>query len=599
MWRGAPNMDSLVALSATASFLYSLTMTWGIAMHGGGGAHALFYESAAVVVALVSVGKYLEERSQEKTQEAIGRLMRLAPDTALRVEADGTREVPVAEVRIGDCLLVKPGERIPLDGCVVAGSGHVNEAMLTGESLPVGKTIGEMVIGGCISVDGALTVRVTHIGEDTTLAKIIRFVEEAQGRKAPISKVADRVSGFFVPLVMIVALGAAGIWMFCGADFSFALRIFTCVLVIACPCALGLATPIALMVGTGMGASHGILVRSGAALELAQQVKTVLLDKTGTLTCGTPTLTDVVLVPGTSGTESDLLKTACALESLSQHPLAQAVCAAATARDLPSPAATNEPSAVTDFVNHPGRGLTGYDANHRPIYAGNVTLMEEHGIDVVPCAREAGVLRAQGKTLIFVARDQTLLGLLALADTLRPDARDAVAAMRAMGLHTVLLTGDHQAAADYIGRAVGVDEQVAEVRPTEKAAVVQRHQRDGRRVMMVGDGINDAPALVQADVGCAIGNGSDIAIDSADMVLMKTDLMDVVRALRLGRLTLRHIKQNLFWAFAYNVLGIPIAAGVLYPATGLLLSPMIGGLAMSLSSLFVVGNALRLKRQPL
>ena len=585
---GNPNMDTLVALSATASFLYSLVMTYLISDNAHY-AHSLYFESAAVIVALVSVGKYLEARNQEKTKDAIARLMRLAPDTAVLVDENGQWEVPLSRVRVGDTVLVKPGARVPLDGVVSSGHGSVNEAMLTGESLPVEKTEGDEVIGGSVSVDGAFYVRVTRVGADTTLAKIIRFVEDAQGKKAPISKTADRVAGVFVPAVIAVALLAFVIWLLCGAAFSFALKIFTSVLVIACPCAMGLATPTAIIVGTGLGASKGILVRSGEALEITHKVSTVLLDKTGTVTQGEPAVTDVI------GLELDgqaLLGLAAALEKLSDHPLSAAVCAAAAARGA-------EAAAITDFESLSGRGLTARDAEGRLLLAGNARLMAEHNVPLAACEQELARLQAQGKTVVIVARDQQALGLLAIADTIKPDAAAAVAALRGMGVRTVLLTGDNTAAAQHIGAAAGVDEVVAEVLPTEKAEIIRRYQQQGGVVMMVGDGINDAPALTQADVGCAIGSGSDIAIDSADIVLMKSELMDVCRAIRLSRLTIRNIRQNLFWAFCYNTLGIPVAAGVLYPSLHLLLSPMIGAVAMSLSSLFVVTNALRLKGKKL
>lgn len=582
---GNPNMDTLVALSATASFLFSVVMTFAITDNPHA-VHNLYYESAAVVVALVSVGKYLESHSKEKTKDAITGLIRLTPDRALLLDGGVQREVPTEQVAVGDVLLVKPGARVPLDGVVIDGAGSVNEAMLTGESLPVQKEAGSEVIGGSVSVDGALTVRVTRVGADTTLAQIVRFVEEAQGKKAPIAKVADKVAGVFVPIVLAVALVAAVVWLIGGAEVAFALRIFTSVLVIACPCAMGLATPMAIIVGTGLGATHGILVRSGEALEVTHKVTVAVLDKTGTLTEGRPTVTDIV-----AAQEDEVLGTALALEVLSEHPLARAIGEAAAVRGL-----TAEP--VTAFQNVSGRGLTAQDAAGRRLLAGNAALLAENG--VAPDAAlqaEAARLQSEGKTVIFVRRGDGATGLIAVADTLKADAAEAVAQLKTMGVRPVLLTGDNAAAARYIGRAAGIDadDVIAEVLPTEKAAVVQRYQQRGEVVMMVGDGINDAPALVQADVGCAIGGGSDIAIDSADVVLMKQELCDVARVIRLGRRTLRTVKQNLFWAFCYNTLGIPVAAGVLYPAFHLLLSPMIGALAMSLSSLFVVTNALRLK----
>lgn len=583
LFHGNPNMDTLVALSATASFLYSLVTTFLITDNAMF-VHSLYYESAAVIVALVSVGKYLEANSKEKTKAAITGLMELRPDTAVLVDENGQWEVPASMIKVGDTVLVKPGARVPLDGVVSSGEGSVNEAMLTGESLPAEKRPGGEVIGGSVCLDGALYVRVTRIGEDTTLSKIIRFVEDAQGKKAPISRTADRVAGVFVPAVMAVALLAAAVWLITGQEFSFALRIFTSVLVIACPCAMGLATPTAIIVGTGLGARSGILIRSGEALETAHRAEVVIFDKTGTLTEGKPEVTDIL-----AENERALLKAAYALESLSAHPLAAAICGEAAARDC----AEAEP--VTQFENVSGRGISARDAQGEALLAGSAAFMEERGISCGGFSEPLARLQAQGKTVVFAARGGALLGLIALSDRLKPDSAEAVSELKAMGLRTVLLTGDNRAAAEYIGAMAGVDEVEAEVLPIEKAQAVKRRQEKGRTVMMVGDGINDAPALSQADIGCAVGGGSDIAIDSGDIVLMRARLVDVGRAIRLSRMTIRNIKQNLFWAFCYNTLGIPIAAGVLYPAFGLLLSPMIGALAMSLSSLFVVTNALRLK----
>lgn len=582
-----PNMDTLVALSASASFLYSLVMTFLIS-DDAHYVHSLYYESAAVVVALVSVGKYLEAGSQKKTKDAIEKLIALAPDTAVLVDENGRWEVPASMIKPGDTVLVKPGARVPLDGVVQSGGGSVDEAMLTGESMPVEKTEGSEVIGGSVSVSGAMFVRVTRVGEDTTLAKIIRFVEDAQGKKAPISRTADRVAGVFVPAVMAVALIAAAAWLIAGKDFAFALEIFTSVLVIACPCAMGLATPTAIIVGTGIGAQHGILIRSGEALETTHGVTAVVLDKTGTVTEGKPAVTDVV-----SGDADALQRAIWPLERLSDHPLARAVC------DFASERGWEAPEPATDFESVPGRGLAGTDAAGRRVLAGNAEFLAERGVDASAFARDIARLQSEGKTAVCAALDGEALGVVGIADTIKPDAAEAVAALRAMGVRTVLLTGDSRAAAEYIGAQAGVDEVIAGVLPTQKAEAVAGIQSRGGKVMMVGDGINDAPALVQADVGCAIGSGSDIAVDSADVVLMRPELMDVKRTLRLGRMTIRNIKQNLFWAFCYNTLCIPVAAGVLYPAFGLLLSPMLGAAAMSLSSLFVVTNALRLKGRKL
>lgn len=583
---GSPNMDTLVAVSASASFLYSLVMTFLIT-DDPHAVHGLYYESAAVVVALVSVGKYMESASKEKTKDSITKLMALAPDTALLADENGLWETPVSMVKVGDRVLVRPGARVPLDGVVTEGEGSVNEAMLTGESMPVAKTAGSEVIGGSVSVDGALYVRVTRVGEDTTLAQIIRFVEDAQGKKAPISRTADKVAGVFVPVVMAVALLSGIVWMLTGAEFSFALKIFTSVLVIACPCAMGLATPMAIIVGTGLGARHGILIRSGEALEITHKADVVIFDKTGTVTEGRPVVTDIVSDDGDA-----MLKAALSLERLSDHPLSKAVCEYAEGRELVA-------SPVSDFDSVAGRGLAGTDGAGKRIFAGNGAFMAENGVESGGFAEDGRRLTAEGKTVIAVGRDGAVIGLIAVADSIRPEAAETVAALRSMKVKTVLLTGDNAAAAEYIGKKAGVDEIEAEVLPTEKAEVVKKYQDMGHTVMMVGDGINDAPALTQADVGCAIGSGSDIAIESADVILMRSRLNDVSGAIKLSRLTIRNIRQNLFWAFCYNVIGIPIAAGVLYPSLHLLLSPMIGALAMSLSSLFVVTNALRLKGKKL
>ena len=581
---GNPNMDSLVAIGSACSFAYSVVMTFLISDDPHAYVHNLYYESAAVVLTLVSLGKFLESRNMQKTKGAITALMRLSPDTAIL--ADSGNEVPTKSLKNGDVVLVKPGARVPADGMVTQGESSVNEAMLTGESLPVEKTAGSEVIGGSVNLNGALYVQVTRTGEDTTLARIIRFVEDAQGKKAPISKTADKVTGVFVPVVMGIAVLAAVAWAIAGQPFAFVLRVFTSVLVIACPCALGLATPTAIMVGTGLGARHGILIRSGEILEITHSVDTVVLDKTGTVTRGEPAVTSVV--PYQCGGDT-LLTIAAAVESVSAHPLAAAITAYASSQGL---GALPKPES---FENLSGKGLRAV-LNGETVLGGNRRLLEEAGVDVTPLLKEAERLSNQGQTPMFFAKGGVLLGLISVADSVKETSAAAIARMKELGIRTVLLTGDNHAAADHIGRLVGVDQVVAEVLPEEKAGVIQRLQAEGRKVMMVGDGINDAPALTQAEVGCAIGSGSDIAIESADIVLMRDDLQDVPRALRLSSLTLRDIKQNLFWAFCYNTIGIPIAAGLLYLFGGPLLSPMFAGAAMSLSSVCVVGNALRLGR---
>ena len=587
LFHGNPNMDSLVAIGSGCSFAYSLVMTFLISDAPQTYVHNLYYESSAVVLTLVSLGKFLESRNMQKTKGAITALMQLAPDTAIL--ADSGREVPTASLKVGDTVLVKPGARIPADGSVTEGESSVNEAMLTGESMPVEKDPGSEVIGGSVNQNGVLYVRVTRTGDDTTLSRIIRFVEDAQGKKAPISKTADKVAGVFVPTVITIALLAAVAWAIAGEPFSFVLRVFTSVLVIACPCALGLATPTAIMVGTGLGARHGILIRSGEILEITHSVDTVVLDKTGTVTQGTPAVTEIV--PWETSEEA-LLNTAAAVEAVSSHPLADAITACARERGIQLQARPES------FENLSGRGLKA-TLEGKTVLAGNRRLLQEHGVDPAPLQDRAEALSAQGQTPMYFALDGRLLGLISVADPVKETSADAIQRMKESGIHTVLLTGDNRAAAEHIGALVGVDEVIAEVLPEEKAGVVEKLQAQGRTVMMVGDGINDAPALTAATVGCAIGSGSDIAIESADIVLMRSDLQDVPRALRLSALTLRDIKQNLFWAFCYNTIGIPIAAGLLYLFGGPLLSPMFAGAAMSLSSVCVVGNALRLGRAKL
>lgn len=586
LFHGNPNMDSLVAIGSACSFAYSVVMTFLIDydVHY---VHNLYYESAAVVLTLVSLGKFMESRNMQKTKGAITALMRLSPDTAIL--ALSGREVPTKDLRVGDLVLVKPGERVPVDGIVTEGESSVNEAMLTGESMPVEKHPGSEVIGGSVNQNGVLTVKVSRTGEDTTLSRIIRFVEDAQGKKAPIARVADKVAGIFVPVVMTIAALAAVAWAIAGQPLSFVLRVFTSVLVIACPCALGLATPTAIMVGTGLGAKHGILIRSGEILEITHSVDTVVLDKTGTVTEGKPAVTKLTAI---GCKEEDLLRTAAAVEAVSAHPLAESICAYAKEKGL-----ENLPKPET-FENLSGRGLKA-TVEGQTVLAGNHRLLEEQGVDATPLVSQADALAAQGQTPMYFARNGVLLGLISVADPVKETSLTAIEKIKKSGIHTVLLTGDSRAAAEHIGSLVGVDEVIAEVLPEEKAGVVQKLQSEGRKVMMVGDGINDAPALTAATVGCAIGSGSDIAIESADIVLMRDDLMDVQRSLRLSGLTLRHIKQNLFWAFCYNTIGIPIAAGALYLFGGPLLSPMFAGAAMSLSSVCVVGNALRLGRAKL
>ncbi|MFR1832625.1 MAG: heavy metal translocating P-type ATPase [Lachnospiraceae bacterium] len=584
--KGNPNMDSLVAIGTGSAFIYSLVMTIGI-FKNPMNAHHLYYESAAVVVTLVMLGKYMESRSKGKTSEAIRKLMELAPDTAILYENGTETEMKTEMVLPGQHILIKPGSRIPLDGTVVRGSSSVDESMLTGESVPVEKELGDTVIGGSMNYNGAMEVEVTRTGSDTTLSKIIKMIEDAQGKKAPISKLADKVAGVFVPTVMVIAVVAALLWLVIGGkDIAFVLTIFVAVLVIACPCALGLATPTAIMVGTGVGASQGILIKSGEALEICHKVDTVILDKTGTITEGKPKVTDVITLEE-GRTKEEILSFAASCEQMSEHPLGQAIVEKAKEDGL----SLKMPE---EFASITGSGIEAV-LNGQRISVGNRRLLEKMNLKPDGQAeKEYGA--SQGKTPMYLCIDGRLAGMICVADTIKDTSRDAIDKLKSAGIKVYMVTGDNRQTAEYIGRQAHVDEVLAEVLPEDKAAQVSRLQKEGKTVMMVGDGINDAPALVQADVGCAIGSGSDIALESGDIVLMKSDLMDVYRAVKLSKATIRNIKQNLFWAFFYNSLGIPVAAGVLYLFGGPLLSPMFGGFAMSLSSVCVVGNALRLRR---
>ena len=587
LFKGNPNMDSLVAIGTGSAFLYSLVMTATIPanhMH----AHQLYYESAAVVVTLVMLGKYMESRSKGKTSEAIRKLMELAPDMAILLEDGVEREIATAQVQSGQHIIIKPGSRIPLDGIIVQGASSIDESMLTGESIPVEKHVGDSVIGGSMNFNGAMEVQVTHTGEDTTLSKIIRMIEEAQGKKAPISKLADRVAAVFVPTVIVIAVVAALLWWLVGGkDLAFVLTIFVSILVIACPCALGLATPTAIMVGTGVGASHGILLKSGEALEICHKVNAVVLDKTGTITEGKPKVTDIMVLDSAYGRE-DILTIAAGCEQMSEHPLGQAIVEAAHQEGL----ALIRPE---QFESLTGAGiLATYRGKETGI--GNFRLLNQLQVTLTPeVSARAEQLAMQGKTPMYLVVERQLAGIICVADTIKKTSIMAIEKIKQMGIEVYMLTGDNQQTADYIGAQAHIDHVIAQVMPEDKAGAVADLQKNGKTVMMVGDGINDAPALVQADVGCAIGSGSDIALESGDVVLMKSDLMDVYRAIRLSRATIRNIKQNLFWAFFYNILGIPVAAGILYLFGGPLLSPMIGGFAMSLSSVCVVSNALRLR----
>lgn len=583
LFRGHPNMDSLVAIGTGSAFIYSLVMTVMIPSDPSA-VHNLYYESSAVVVTLVMLGKYMESKSKGKTSEAIKKMMELAPDTAVRLVDGKEEQVQIDQIAVGDILLIRPGSRVPLDGKVVGGNSSVDESMLTGESIPVEKDLDDLVIGGSLNYNGSLQVEVTHTGSDTTLSKIIKLMEDAQGRKAPISKLADRVAGYFVPTVLVIAVLAAVIWALTGQELAFVLTVFVSVLVIACPCALGLATPTAIMVGTGLGATHGILIKSGEALEIAHKVDTVVLDKTGTVTLGQPR---VVRIVSRNLPKEKLLEIAAACEVPSEHPLGQAIVREAAEQDL-------KLEKAEDFQSVTGQGIRA-SYQGQTILVGNARMMEAAGVDIAVLEAESESAAEKGQTPMYVVADQVLEGFISVADTVKENSAEAISQIKGLGVQVYMLTGDHQKTADHIGSLVHVDHVIAQVMPGDKAAVVQKLQDEGKRVMMVGDGINDAPALAQADVGVAIGSGSDIAIESGDIVLMKSDLMDVYRAIRLSKGTIRNIKQNLFWAFIFNSLGIPVAAGVLHAFGGPLLNPIFAGLAMSFSSVFVVSNALRLK----
>ncbi len=583
LFRGHPNMDSLVAIGTGSAFVYSLVMTVLIPSDPSA-VHNLYYESSAVVVTLVMLGKYMESKSKGKTSEAIKKMMELAPDTAVRLVDGKEEQVQLDQVAVGDILLIRPGSRVPLDGKVVSGNSSVDESMLTGESIPVEKDLDDQVIGGSLNYNGSLQVEVTHTGSDTTLSKIIKLMEDAQGRKAPISKLADQVAGYFVPTVLAIAVLAAVIWALTGQELAFVLTVFVSVLVIACPCALGLATPTAIMVGTGLGATHGILIKSGEALEIAHKVDTVVLDKTGTVTLGQPR---VVRIVSRDLPKEQLLTIAAACEVPSEHPLGQAIVREAAEQGVKLEETEN-------FQSVTGQGIrAGYQG--QTVLVGNVRMMDAAGVDISSLEAESESAASKGQTPMYVVIDQVLAGFISVADTVKENSAEAISQIKRLGIQVYMLTGDHQKTADHIGSLVHVDHVVAQVMPGDKAAVVQKLQEEGKKVMMVGDGINDAPALAQADVGVAIGSGSDIAIESGDIVLMRSDLMDVYRAIRLSKGTIRNIKQNLFWAFIFNSLGIPVAAGVLHAFGGPLLNPIFAGLAMSFSSVFVVSNALRLK----
>ena len=594
LWHRAPNMDSLIAVGSSAAVLYGIVALYAIGWGLGHGDTALveryamdlYFESAAMIVTLITLGKFLEARSKGKTGQAIARLMDLSPKTATVLRDGQEVTIPTQEVQVGDLLLIRPGSALPVDGVVVSGVSSVDESPLTGESIPVDKGEGDRVMSGCLNGAGVLTVRATQVGQDTTLSQMIALVEEAASSKAPISRLADRVAGIFVPVVMGIALVTALVWLVSGHTVAQALTSAVAVLVISCPCALGLATPVAIMVGTGVGAQNGILIKSAQALEQLGKVSCIVLDKTGTITQGKPQVTDVYPVGQLS--QQQLLTIAASLEHPSQHPLGQAIVAHAQAQNLSL-------QEVTDFQAVHGKGVTG-TLQGLPFLAGNGAMMEEAGVNLSPVAQHTQELTGKGHTPLYFAQGTTLVGVIGVADTVKPTSAQAVAELHKLGLEVVMLTGDHPATAQAIAQEVGVSQVIAQVLPTEKEGHIAQLQAQGHQVAMVGDGINDAPALARAEVGIAIGAGSDIALDSADLVLMKSDLLDAVTAVRLSRATLRNIKENLFWAFCYNAICIPVAAGVFYPLFHLQLSPMLASAAMSLSSVCVVTNALRLRR---
>ena len=587
---GAPNMDTLVALGSSASFVwstYAVFVMTDAQLHGDGARvmeymMELYFESAAMILTLITVGKMLEARSKGRTTDALKSLMKLAPQTATLLRDGSEVTVPIGQVRRGDQFVVRPGENIPVDGLVLEGASAVNESALTGESIPVDKAPGDAVSAATVNQSGFLRCEATRVGEDTTLSQIIRMVSDAAATKAPIAKIADRVSGVFVPAVIAIAVVTTAAWLLLGRDLAFALARGISVLVISCPCALGLATPVAIMVGNGLGAKNGILFKTAASLEAAGRTQIVALDKTGTITRGEPEVTD--LLPAEGVTEGELLTLAAALEQKSEHPLARAVLAYAAARQL-------DPPEVTDFAALPGNGLTAKLAG-RSVYAGSFSFIQTQAPVPAALAGQAQALAEQGKTPLFFGGEGRLLGVIAVADTIKEDSPDAIRQLQAMGIRVVMLTGDNQRTAEAIGRQAGVDQVIAGVLPDGKESVIRALSEKGK-VAMVGDGINDAPALTRAGTGIAIGAGTDVAIDAADVVLMNSRLSDVPAAIRLSRATLRNIHENLFWAFIYNVIGIPLAAGLLIPL-GLTLNPMFGAAAMSLSSFCVVSNALRL-----
>ena len=581
----SPNMDSLIAVGTSAAFLYSVFGMYKIATGDTSYAMHLYFEAAVTILTLITLGKYLEAISKGKTSEAIKKLMGLAPKTATIIREGNEIVIPIDEVVVGDIILVKPGEKLPVDGEVIEGSTAIDESMITGESIPVEKIVGSNVIGASINKTGFIKYKATKVGGDTALSQIIKLVEDAQGSKAPIAKMADVISAYFVPIVIGLAIFSAIAWLIAGETPVFALTIFISVLVIACPCALGLATPTAIMVGTGKGAENGVLIKGGEALEITHKINTIVFDKTGTITEGKPVVTDIV----SRGKENNiLLALAASAEKGSEHPLGEAIVRAAIEKNI-------ELKSLENFNAIPGHGIEVVIENES-ILLGNLKLMKERSIDIGELRGEADRLANEGKTPMFIAINNSLEGIIAVADTVKPSSINAIKELHNMGIKVAMITGDNKKTAEAIAKQVGIDIVLSEVLPEDKANEVKKLQGKDDKVVMVGDGINDAPALAQADIGIAIGSGTDVAIESADIVLMRSDLMDVIVAIKLSKATIRNIKQNLFWAFGYNVLGIPVAMGVLHIFGGPLLNPMIAAAAMSLSSVSVLANALRLKK---
>lgn len=582
----SPNMDSLIAVGSSAAVIFSLYNSVQIYFGNFAAVDSLYFETAGVIITLILLGKFLESLSKGRTSEAIKKLMGLAPKTALIIRDGAELEIPIDEVAIGDILIVKPGAKIPVDGKVIDGRTSIDESMLTGESMPVDKKDGDLVYAATINTTGTIKFEAQKVGGETALAQIIKLVEQAQGSKAPIAKMADIISGYFTPIVCVIALISGGAWLFATGDIRFALGIFISVLVIACPCALGLATPTAIMVATGKGAENGILIKGGEALETAHKVNAVIFDKTGTITMGKPSVTDIFSAGEKS--ETDILQIAASVEKVSEHPLGQAIVNEAQNKGLTL-------FEIKDFESLTGRGIKA-KVNGADVAIGNRKLMDDMSIDLGAMIDIADKSAEEGKTPIFAAFDGKIAAVIAVADTIKPSSKAAVEVLRAMGIKTIMITGDNKKTALAIARQAGIEEVFSEVLPQDKAAQVKKLQDEKYKTAMVGDGINDAPALAQADIGIAIGSGTDVAMESADIVLMRSDLLDVPAAIELSKKTIRNIKENLCWAFGYNIIGIPIAAGVLYLFGGPLLSPIFAAAAMSLSSVSVLTNALRLKR---